>query len=265
MLLHVVRRKGIRIAETLLLTTLLTGIGAQAQEPLDAIMSEGAERIREGQIAQTQADAVHQQTVDLFSAFEDRLRTVEGLKSYNRLLSRQLENQQQEMVAVQQSIADAAIIERQIIPLLLRMVDGLEDFVRLDTPFLLEERLRRVDTLRALLERSDITATEKTRRVFEAYQIESDFGNTIEAYRDKFQLNGDTADAEFLRVGRVALLYRTLNNDQVGHWDTSTRTWQPLDGSVYRRNMDKGLKIARQEMAPELLTIPVPAAMEARR
>lgn len=233
-----------------------------AQEPVEAILSGGAERIRDGQAAQARVEEIHQQTIDLVTAFEDRLRTVDGLKSYNHLLGRQIENQHREMAAVQKSIADAAVIERQIIPLLLRMVGGLEDFVRLDLPFLLDERLQRVATLRSLLERSDITATEKTRRIFEAYQIESDFGTTIEAYRDKLSLNGDSVDAEFLRIGRVALLYRTLNNDQVGYWDANSGNWRPLDGSTYRRHVDAGLKIARQELAPELMTIPVPAPAE---
>jgi hypothetical protein len=230
---------------------------------LDRIMSEGSERIAEGQAAQAEVAKIHGKSVDLVTAYEERLRVVEGLESYSRLLALQLDNQQREVESIQRSIADAAVIERQIIPLLLRMLEGLEDFIQLDVPFLLEERLQRVANLRSLLERADITATEKARRVFEAYQIESDFGSTIEAYRAKVEMGGDSVDAEFLRIGRIALLYRTLNGDAIGRWDQGDRTWKPLEGRTYARHLDKGLQIARQEIAPELLTIPVQAPTEA--
>ena len=51
---------------------------------------------------------------------------------------------------------------------------------------------------------------------------------------------------------------RSVGNDRFGHWDTATRQWVETDQSAFKRNVDKGLRIARQEMAPELFTVPVP-------
>jgi hypothetical protein len=122
-------------------------------------------------------------------------------------------------------------------------------------PFLPDERSNRVEGLRALLDRSDVTVAEKARRVFEAYQVESDYGRTIEAYRAKLALGNASFDADFLRVGRVALLYRTVGDQRLGYWNG--RDWEPLPDSPYRRFVEKGLKVARQEIAPELITVPL--------
>jgi len=136
-----------------------------------------------------------------------------------------------------------------------RMIEGLSAFIELDVPFLMEERRQRVQTLREMLARSDVTVAEKTRRVFEAYQVETDYGRTVEAYRAKLDRDGASTDAEFLRVGRINLLYRTLGSDEIGYWDSVNRRWETLPQASWRRLIDKGLEVARQEVAPELLWI----------
>jgi len=147
------------------------------------------------------------------------------------------------------------VIERQILPLMIRMIDSLEEFVELDTPFLLAERRERVETLRQLLGRADVSVAEKARRVLEAYQIETDYGRSVEAYTDKLVQGDASYDAEFLRIGRINLLYRTVGSEEVGYWDSVNRHWQALDASPWRRLIEQGLKVARQEVAPELLWV----------
>ena len=69
--------------------------------------------------------------------------------------------------------------------------------------------------------------------------------------------NGKTVD--FLRVGRIALVYQSLDEVEVGAWDQSARQWIQLDGS-YRSPIKAGLKIARKQSAPDMITLPLPAA-----
>jgi len=178
------------------------------------------------------------------------------------LLQKQLDAQDREVATLRSSIANATVIERQMVPLMMRMLDGLEEFIDLDVPFLLEEREERVANLRALMERADLTVAEKSRRVFEAFQIENDYGRTLEAYKGKLDLGDRSYDVDFLRIGRLALLYRSVGNDRFGHWDRQSEQWVETDESQFRRNVDKGLRIAGQEMAPELVTIPIPPAVE---
>jgi hypothetical protein len=238
---------------------------AVAQDALQEIEREGLERTAEGQQAQQQVDALHQDTRALIDDYHARLKLVEGLRLYNTMLQHQLDNQQEEIGILRKSIGDVATVERQVLPLMSRMIDGLEQFIALDIPFLLDERHKRTKKLRDLLPRSDVTVAEKTRRVLEAYQIENDYGRTIEAYKAKLSLQGASFDADFLRVGRVGLMYRTVGNGDVGYWDVDSGGWVGLAAVPYRRYIEQGLKVARQEIAPELISIPLNPAQEMKR
>lgn len=233
-----------------------------AQDPVAPVIKEEESRIAANQKAQQQVNKVHEKTVDLAADYQTKLKIVDGLKVYNTLLQRQLDAQDREVETLKSSIANATVIERQMIPLMMRMLDGLEAFIAMDTPFLLEEREKRVANLRSLMERADLTIAEKSRRVFEAFQIENDYGRTLEAYKGKLNLADRSYDVDYLRIGRIALLYRSVGNDNFGHWDTQGRQWVETDQSQFRRNLDRGLRVARQEMAPELFTVPVPPAVE---
>jgi hypothetical protein len=97
----------------------------------------------------------------------------------------------------------------------------------------------------------------------EAYQIENAYGRSIEAYTGDLELDGTKRTVDFLQVGRVALLYQTSDRSETGFWDRDANTWQQLDDS-YRTPVANAIKVARKQTAPDLLQIPVPAAVEAR-
>lgn len=239
---------------------------SSGESTLESIQQEGIKRAAEGQAGQQQVDEINSQTRKLIDEYRSELKIVEGLETYINMLDQQLEGQKEEISTLQKSITDVAVIERQILPLMSRMIDSLEQFVSLDVPFLMEERNKRVTDLRELLGRSDVTVSEKSRRVFEAFQVETDYGRTIEAYKAKLDLGTSTFDADFLRVGRVALMYRTVGESSLGYWDKNSNSWQPLPGTPYRRLIEKGLQVARQDVAPELISIPLnPSEVEQLR
>ena len=70
-----------------------------------------------------------------------------------------------------------------------------------------------------MMSRADVTISEKYRRILEAYQVELDYGRTLEAYEGKLGSGDDARTVQFLRVGRVALLYQTLDGKETGYWD----------------------------------------------
>jgi hypothetical protein len=252
-------------SRTLCAAGLLCALSAAAlsqDDPTRPIVAEEQRRIGENQQAQRKVDQVYSGTADLVNEFQSKLKVVDGLKVYNALLAKQLAGQEADIETLRNSIANATVIERQMVPLLIRMLDGLEEFIALDIPFLLEERKERVEKLRALMERPDLTVAEKTRRVFEAYQIENDYGRTLEAYKGKLDLADRSFDVDYLRVGRLALLFRSVGNDVFGHWDAASGEWVEDTASQYQRNVDKGLAIARTEMAPELFSVPVQPPVE---
>ena len=230
---------------------------------INEVMQEGESRADAGANDQTKVDSVADQTEKIVNDYRAVTKVVDGLRVYNSLLQTQLNNQEAEMQALSTSIGNIALIERQIVPLMLRMVDALEVFVALDTPFLMKERTDRVKRLRGMMERSDVTAAEKLRRVIEGYQIENDYGRTIEAYKGSTDVNGVELEVDFLRVGRVALLYQTVGGATTGVWDQTVGAFVELPPATYKAAVKTGIRVARKEVAPDLLIVPVAAPTRA--
>jgi hypothetical protein len=65
-----------------------------------------------------------------------------------------------------------------------------------------------------------------------------------------------------LRVGRVGLYFQSDDAAITGWWNAQAGSWELLD-SENRNEIRKGLRMARQLIAPELLLLPVPAPGEA--
>ncbi|HLF12370.1 MAG TPA: DUF3450 domain-containing protein, partial [Gammaproteobacteria bacterium] len=151
---------------------------------------------------------------------------------------------------------------REVQPLMQQMVDTLEQFVKLDVPFLLDERTRRVQNLKDIMARADVTISEKYRLILEAYQIELEYGRTLAAYAGRLGTGADARTVEFVQLGRVSLMYQTLDGAETGYWDAQQKTWV-VDES-YAEAVKEALRVAKQDGAPDLLTVPVPAPQEVR-
>lgn len=232
-----------------------------AEHKIDQVINEGIQRTNEGAAAQHKINALNDQTKSLLSEYSVVTKLVDGLKTYNGLLSLQIENQHEEITALQTSMQQVTEMERQIVPLMSNMIESLDKFVGMDMPFLIEERTARIAKLRAILERSDVTNAEKFRKVIEAYEIEVDYGRTIEAYKGSLSLaDNQSLEVDFLRFGRVALMYQTAGGSESGVWNPATRSWEALSDAVYRRQIGAGIAIARKQAAPDLLVIPIPVA-----
>jgi len=233
-----------------------------AQATVDQVIQEGEKRADAGAAEQQRVEQIATQTDNLLNEFNTLSKVVDGLITYNSLLQRQVDNQETEKAALSESIDNVALIERQIVPLMTRMLDSLEQFVQLDTPFLLAERTERLERLRGMMERSDVSSAEKFRRVIEAFQIENDYGRTIEAYKGTVPINGNPQEVDFLRVGRVSLAYQSVGGANTGAWDAESGQWVELDASEYKNQVAEGIRIARKQVAPDLLIIPIAAPGE---
>jgi hypothetical protein len=233
-----------------------------AQATVDQVTLEGEKRADAGAAEQRRVEQIANQTGDLLSEYNTLSKVVDGLNTYNNLLQRQVDNQEREKAALKESINNVALIERQIVPMMTRMLDSLELFIQLDTPFLLAERTERLERLRGMMERSDVSSAEKFRRVIEAYQIENDYGRTIEAYKGTVPINGNQQEVDFLRIGRVSLAYQSIGGRHTGAWDKDIEDWVELDASDYKNQVSDGLRVARKQVAPDLLIIPIAAPSE---
>lgn len=200
------------------------------------------------------------QTDDQAKVLLDRYRQASWQSQQLKVYAQQLEQltaaQEAERQSLERQIADLDTTERELLPLMLRMVDTLEKFIALDLPFLQEERKERVGNLRRLLAEPDKGVAEKFQRILEAYQIEADYGRSLGA--ERAEVDGRVGDV--LRIGRTALFYLPVDGSEAAHWEDGK--WQPLERR-YAASVRKGLKIARETAAADLLVLPMPAATSA--
>lgn len=223
---------------------------------LNTVIDRGVQR---GDIAkqnENEIETIDNQLKNKQQVYVSLLKENEGLTVYIQQLEKQIKNQVTESEKIELAIVQSAQMERQITPLMLRMSESLESLVNLDMPFKKKERLEKVASLKETISRSDVSVAEKYRKVLEMYQNEINYGRSIEAYRDEIEVDGSLQQVDMLRVGRLALIYQSLNGERIGSWDKQNKTWQNLEGS-YKSKIQKAIRIAREQAAPELIKIPL--------
>lgn len=185
----------------------------------------------------------------------------ESLADYNEQIQSQLQSQQQRLVATESQIAGLDATGTEINGLITKMYEQLVSFFASDLPFIdpVSDRNERMERLRGLMESEEATVSERYRRLLEAYQIEIEYGRNMESYSAKLE---DGRDADFVRVGRVALLYRTSDGEETAYWDKNQKKWV-IDNSYQSAVLD-ALRMAKKEVAPDLIAVPVPAPQEVR-
>lgn len=247
--------------------TLLFGSGALALFLTSAVFAQGqVQQAIDTQVATQQASAEVQQRInelddqtrEMLNEYRLTMSQVSDLEAYNQQLERLVATQNVELADYERQFQEIETTKRQILPLIIRMLDVLEEFVTIDMPFLPEERNLRIAELKKLMERPDVLTSEKYRRVTEAYQIELDYGHTIEAYEGEIEVGDEARTVAFLRYGRLGLYYMTLDGLTIGHWDKQADQWVELDDE-YRSSLDRALRIARKQLPPDLTRLPVPA------
>ncbi|MEL7537642.1 MAG: DUF3450 domain-containing protein [Pseudomonadota bacterium] len=230
-------------------------------QTVDSVLEAEKNRVKQNRDAQKRIDRIVQETREIVNDYRGVTKEIDGLRIYNRLMEAQTAKQQAKLDEIGESMEKANVINRQIFPLMTRMIEGLDKFVELDVPFLLEERRERVTGLQELMDQPNVTVAEKFRKVMEAYQIENDYGRTIETYEAAVAVEGGgEINVDFLRIGRVALMYQSADGSITGRWDHGSRSF--VAANEYRNEVKKGLDVASQKIAPELLLLPVAGAGE---
>jgi hypothetical protein len=253
------RLKNVLIAALVSTGALVGTVAAVQASTLDSILAVGEAKNQAARKSQAKIDRLADETRDLLSDYKTVVKQIDGLKVYNARLESQIENQMKRVASIDESISQVTVIQRQMTPLVIRMIDGLEQFVELDVPFQKEERLQRIQFLRDNLDRADVTVAEKFRGVLEAYNIELQYGRGVDTYRGTIELNGSPRDVDFLRVGRITLVYQTTDGAISGAWDKSAGAWVDLPAGEYEAAIRKGIRIAKKQATIELLTMPVSA------
>jgi len=247
-----IRRTAALVLGAMAMLLVLPGADAQV---LESSVNTETDINKAASASQKRVTRLAQQTADLLAEYRAVVRETESLKIYNDNLEKVVMDQREEVVSINQQLSGLEATNRGIVPL--EMIDMLDKIVESDMPFRLEERRARVVRLRDMMDQADVTASEKYRRVMEAYQGEMQYGRTTEAYAEPLPSTGQTVD--FLRIGRTLLIYQSSDQLTTGWFNPTTRNYEDLPDR-YRLEVKEGLAIARNEKAPNLVMLPVPGA-----
>lgn len=228
-----------------------------AQEAkVNSAINEQTKTEQAAQASQKRITQLDEEASGMLADYRQALAESQSLKAYVEQLATQVKSQDEEVATMSRQIGEIETTSREVLPMMTKMLDTLDQFVKLDIPFLPDERANRMATLKEMMTRADVSLSEKYRRIVEAYQVEMEYGRTLEAYEGKV---GEKT-VQFLRAGRVALLYQTLDGKETGYWDVASKSWKVDNG--YNESILAGLKVAKKQAAPDFIRVPVPAAKE---
>jgi hypothetical protein len=236
----------------------VNAVHAQTSGKIDTVINEQVKTEEAAQASQKRVAQLDEEATKMLSEYRQMIGETQSLKVYNQQLSAQVKSQQEEIDTMTRQLGEIETTSREVLPMMQKMVSTLEQFIALDIPFLPEERAGRIAGLKEMMTRSDVSISEKYRRIVEAYQIETEFGRTVEAYQGKV---GDKT-VDFLRAGRISLLYQTLDGKETGYWDAAAKKFKVDDR--YEDAIKSGLKVAKKQSAPDFITVAVRAPKEVK-
>ena len=241
----------------------LAVMSAPAQAQFRSALQESEATANESARSQQRIDELDDQTARLLNDYRANLKQLEAARRYNQSLERNIENQNREIARLQEDIENVEGLQRAMQPLMEDMVNRFGEVVSADLPFNIEERSERAGRLASVLDNPSMSAAQKYRLIVEAYQIENEFGRTIGAYEGSIGEGDAQLTGEFLRVGRIALIFKTPDDSVLRIFDPAAGDFVNLERS-YLQDVKFGLRMAKEQTAPDILFVPVKAPAQAQ-
>ncbi len=220
---------------------------------MESVLEVGRENQQLSAKSQDKIDSTDRQTNKIINEWKAVAKQVEGLKLYNEQKRIQIQAQLDLMDKLDEQLVQVVVMQRQIPPLAQRMLESLETFINLDTPFRIEERKARIDLVRSSLAKPKVTASEQVRQVLEAYNIEAEYGRKIDTYESSLE---DGTVVNILVIGRIGMFYQTKDEQVSGRWNNELGLWEELSGS-YRKPIRDGIRMAKKLAPTDMLMMPV--------
>jgi hypothetical protein len=241
-----------RLAVSVVLVTALAAGAATLEENVKAMQATNAE----AGAAQKNIINLQNETQSMMDEYKRLTQTVDYQDQYTQEITDRLAVQEKDLASLRLQLASRQITQQRIVPLMRSMGDALEQFVALDLPFHQEERLARVIKVKQQLSSTTIPLQDQYRALLEAFQQELEFGRGIEAWRGELKLGEENLTVEYLRLGRTAFYFQSMDGARSGYWDRAYKQWVEVPRE-YSEDIKHGLRIARNQQAPQLLALPM--------
>ncbi|HEX16165.1 MAG: hypothetical protein DRG33_06065 [Deltaproteobacteria bacterium] len=230
-----------------------SGVMAQTARELEQKASEAIEVWKEVQQMEQRWAREREQ---LLRQLDDLELERQRLLWRKRKLQAYISNIKAEIEELRRRLEEMGRINRELEPFLDETWERLSSFILQDLPFLREERRRRLRALREVLDSHDVPVAEKLRRVLEALKIEVDYGSNVEVTEEELDLPAGRRTVQVLRLGRIALFYRTLDGEEVGRFNPQRGRWERIPQG-FSREIERAMDMALKRRAAELIKLPV--------
>ncbi|HEX5340142.1 MAG TPA: DUF3450 domain-containing protein [Gammaproteobacteria bacterium] len=250
--------KNISLQAILALGAMLMLLAAQAAPPKVTSVVQAQNNLdKSAASSQKKIDKISAETEAMLNQYLQVAQQNDQLRAYDDQLQQFIQSQQDQMTSLTQQTSQVGVVEQGLVPLMQQMVNSLEQFIKLDIPYKLDERLAAIQQLRQTINDTSVSVADKYSKVVDAYNAEIAAGKTMDSYRGDLLQGGHTRTVNFLRVGHLVLAYQTLDRSETGYWDKKKQQWV-VDGN-YQDAVTEGIAIANKQAAPDLLSLPVPA------
>jgi len=230
---------------------------ANPSSTLNSTIAEQSASQKNSLKSQQRINQLSQQSTDMTHEYQQISEQLNTLQIYNQQLEKLLQSQQTQIARRIEQLNSIEQTEQSIVPLMLQMINSLEQFIQLDMPFLLDERQQRVAELKRLMDQANVSSAEKYRQILQAFLAEMDFGRTVEAWQGNHP-DDQNLVVNFFRMGRVALIYQSLDKQSAFYWSKEEDEFKPLPPE-YLASLERGFRVARKQAAPEFIKVPVSA------
>jgi hypothetical protein len=249
--------------------TIVAGGSAFAQ--LDAAVSEAERSTAAAAASQRRIDGLADQTGDLFREYRATLQRIDSQQLFVEQQRVFLRSQENEILDLERQITEVGDVLRDLLPMQFEMIEELGAFVAADIPFLRQDRLQRASRLRTYMDDPGISPAERYRQIVEAFQIEADYGRFLDTWSGPFLPNPlsdadpdlDARTVDYLLIGRVAFIYMTQDESEMGIWNEESKSWDQIPGS-FRLDIRRAIRMAREVTTPNVFMAPVRGATTAQ-
>lgn len=247
------------IASTIAGVFALSASHLAAADPLTELQKAEATTFKASIKSQNKVTSIYEQTQEMLAEYRSVVDQAEVLKGYNDHVQRLVDDQKAGIASLERQIGGIDKIKQGVVPLMYKMIDTLETFVKLDVPVNIDTRNERIAGLRDIMDDSNVTTSEQFRLVLEAYEIEANYGTVFDAYQGELDLGDRKLTVDFVHMGRVALVAQSLDFKHAWVWNNQSRSWDEL-GEEYFKSITDTIRMARKQLPIDLTKLPVFAA-----
>ena len=244
------------IAKRLLLAgTTVIAFATPAYAQLDSAMSAAKASTAASAASQERVAQLDDEADQMIREFRAVLQQKDNIALFVDQQDIFLQSQNSEIDSLNKQLGTVESIKQGMVPMMLKMTAAIEDSINSDVPFLMNERLARVDRVKAVLADPDVSPAEQYRQVLNAFKVEVSYGQGLDSYEGAHPTKPGNV-VNYIRFGRVAFVYMTKDESELALYNMNTKSWDQLGGSR-ALEMRQAIRIAKGEAAPAMVMAPV--------